>query len=453
METVLHATSSFPSSTSDTCLRWTYSEFASVADNLTEGLLQSTPARSDSLIVTFVPNCVEWLLLLSASMLAKVGIACLDIDMLKKPRRAELEAKLLQLRPSYVVVADDAGAVAVDSVLQEQDLGAVLKVTLDNKSPQATTNDWIGFASLCKPSSLFLIEQRREAARHDGLDRTAMVVYTSGTSGGMPKACIRHVASIIGSVSNHNFTHPGHASDSVRILQTANFRAIAPAIATGAWRDGATIILAEYPFNPESFLDDCEQEKVTMAALIPAQLHAVVASPSFSSRDLSSLKVVASGGDIVTSALVKYANRYFPQATFVVAHGMSECGGLFQWPYWDGSGSIPFHQGISPLGRLSPGARIRLVSEDGSVVPRGVVGDLHIHHASVFKTYLREKREMPEFYTDGIGKWFKTGDLALISEAGDVYIVGRSKDVGMKFRSDTVERTMLTKLQYVSVPL
>ncbi|NHX22125.1 AMP-binding protein, partial [Escherichia coli] len=85
-------------------------------------------------------------------------------------------------------------------------------------------------------------------------------------------------------------------------------------------------------------------------------------------------------------------------------HGMSECGGIFQWTYHDGVSSIPFYQDISALGSVSPGARIRMVSPEGKVVPRGEVGEFHVSHASIFKTYLREQTETPELYTDETGR-------------------------------------------------
>lgn len=429
-ETVYNSTGSHPTRIKDSCLRWTYAEFFGVALNLATGL--SSPVRSeDSLIVTFIPNSVEWALLLSASIIAKIGVACLDIDMLQKPRRAELEAKLIQLRPSHIVVADGAGASAVQDVLQGLDLKDTLKISLGTSSLQSNGDygSWKRFTSFCEPHSASTLAKTVEAARHDDPDRNAMVIYTSGTSGGMPKGCVRHVASLIAYIQQQKFARPGHVGHSVRMIQTANFRAIAPCIALMVWRDGSTLVLSTYPFHPKTFLADLEREKVTEMALVPAQVHAIAAEPTLKSTNLDSLRLVGSGGDMVTSALVAVIKRCFPNASYVTIHGMSECGGVFQWPYEGGADSIPFYQDISPLGRPSPGARIRMISEAGEVVPRGVVGEFHVQHGSIFKVYLREQTGTPEIYTDETGQWFKTGDLGMIDDAGNVYIVGRSKDV------------------------
>lgn len=429
-EMVYRSTGSQPSRIKDSCLRWTYAEFFGVTVNLATGL-STQVSTVDSLMVTFIPNSVDWLLLLSASVVAKIGIACLDIDMLRQPRRAELKAKLLELRPSCIVVADSAGASSVDEVLQDLNFSDTLRVSLETSlsQPDGKVDNWKHFPSLCEPRSASTLAKIVEDARHDNPDRTAMVIYTSGTSGGMPKGCVRHVASFVAYVKQQKFARLGDTQHNVRMMQTANFRAIAPAISLMVWRDGSTIVLSTYPFHPRTFLADLEEEKVTEVALIPAQVHAIAEEPALQSTNLDSLRLVGSGGDMVTSALVAAINKSFPQASYMTIHGMTECGGVFQWPYADGMESIPFYQGISPLGHPSPGAKVRMVSATGEVVARGDIGELHIQHGSVFKTYLREQAGTPEIYTDETGQWFKTGDLGMINDAGDVYVVGRIKDV------------------------
>jgi acyl-coenzyme A synthetase/AMP-(fatty) acid ligase len=429
-EMVQTSTGSQPRRVNDPCLRWTYAEFLRVTVNLATGL-SAQNLNPDSITVTLIPNSVEWLLLFSASIVAKTGMAYLDIDMLKEPRRAELEAKLVQLQPSCIVVADNTGALAVDAALKKVDLGDTLKISLEPSSPpvNGTAGCWRSFVSLCEQREATSLTKIIENARVDNPDRTALIIYTSGTSGGMPKGCVKHAGSLLAYSRQQRFFSLGDPKDSVRILQTANFRAIAPLISLMCWRDGSTVVLSTYPFHPRTFLDDIEQERVTDIALIPAQAHAIATEPTLKSRNLSSVRLVGSGGDMVTSSLIHVIERSFPQASFMTVHGMTECGGIFHWPYPRGSDNIPFYQDISSLGHVSPGARIRIMSATGEVVPRGEVGELHISHGSVFKSYLREQVGTPELYTDNTGQWFKTGDLGFVSDAGDVYIVGRSKDV------------------------
>jgi acyl-CoA synthetase (AMP-forming)/AMP-acid ligase II len=435
-EAVRESTGSLPQGCDETTsLRWTYTETFAVSLSLGENLAQKIAGSSsglDPVMVTLIPNSVEYLLLLTASTIAKTGIASLDVGMLQKARHEELERYIKQLQPTCIVVADAEGAATIDSILQGLQLSVAVKISLDDKTSQAAESEstWNSFTSLCKAYSAEVIAKRTEAARHDDPSRTAVIVYTSGTSSGKPKGCLKHVKSFITCLHASEISRPSSKTEKVRIIQTANFRVIAPLIIMRSWYDGATVVLTKHPFDVEAYLDDVAQERATDLALIPAMLHAIAASPGLQSRDLTCVEAIATGGDIVNSPLVKLAERTFPSGSFMTGHGMSECSGVFQWPYWEGSDSIPYHQGVSPVGRPSAGAKVRLVSEEGDVVPIGEVGELHVQHASVFKGYLeRERKDMPEFYTDESGDWLKTGDLGVFSENGDAYIVGRKKDV------------------------
>lgn len=177
-EAVRESTGSLPKRCDET-LRWTYAEFFAVSFSLAENLAQRiTGSRPESIVVTYIPNSVEYLLLLAASTIAKTGIASLDVGMLHKTRHAELEGYLGQLQPSCIVVPDAEGAAAVDGILQKLQLHSVVKISLDSKPPQTPVGNevsWEGFASLCKASPANAIAERTEAARHDDPNRTALI--------------------------------------------------------------------------------------------------------------------------------------------------------------------------------------------------------------------------------------------------------------------------------------
>ncbi|KAG9868711.1 acetyl-CoA synthetase-like protein, partial [Aureobasidium melanogenum] len=174
------------------CLRWTYRQFNGASISLAEGLAQRI-SRPGSRIVTLIPNSVQWLMLLSASIISKNAIACLDANMLNKPRHDELRAKIIDLQP-YVIVVENAESVdAAEQALGSLDLQDVVKVSLSDKSISSNSGSWLPFADLCSPVTDQAASARIEDARYDDLDRDALIVYTSGTSSGIPKGCIRDV--------------------------------------------------------------------------------------------------------------------------------------------------------------------------------------------------------------------------------------------------------------------
>lgn len=60
---------------------------------------------------------------------------------------------------------------------------------------------------------------------------------------------------------------------------------------------------------------------------------------------------------------------------------------------------------------------------------RGEPGELHIQSDSILKSYAAAPEKMDVWYTGEDGRWLKTGDPGMINDAGDVCIIGRSKDV------------------------
>lgn len=310
------------------CLRWTYRQYNGVSISLAEGLSQRI-SHPGSRIVTLIPNSVEWLLLLSASIISKNAIACLDANMLNKPRHAELRSKIIDLQPSVIVVENTEGVAAAEQALESLNLKDLVKVSLSDMPESSKSGSWLPFADLCPSATDQVASARIEDARHDDPDRDALIVYTSGTSSGVPKGCIRPVRDLATYTAVQAWKLPSDTGGK-RALQTANFRVIAPGCALKAWYDGAAIILTGRVFDPAKFLDAMEEEGMTEIVLLPAQLYAIAATPGFELRDKSAVRLMMSGGDIVTSSHIREFKRLFPRAGFMTCHGMSEVGGVSQ---------------------------------------------------------------------------------------------------------------------------
>lgn len=80
---------------------------------------------------------------------------------------------------------------------------------------------------------------------------------------------------------------------------------------------------------------------------------------------------------------------------------------------------------LSTVGRPIPGVRLRVVGEDGSVLPEGRIGELRIDGGTMMRGYFNSDEANRESYDEH--GWFRTGDLAFVRD-GDVVIAGRVKD-------------------------
>jgi acyl-CoA synthetase (AMP-forming)/AMP-acid ligase II len=79
------------------------------------------------------------------------------------------------------------------------------------------------------------------------------------------------------------------------------------------------------------------------------------------------------------------------------------------------------------VGRLLPGVEHRIVDREGVEVKVGEVGELHVRGLNVMLGYYRA----PDLTAAAIDRdgWFNTGDLAHINSKGELYIVGRTKEL------------------------
>ena len=82
---------------------------------------------------------------------------------------------------------------------------------------------------------------------------------------------------------------------------------------------------------------------------------------------------------------------------------------------------------MSTVGRIHPHCEVKIIGDDGNIVPRGTKGELCTRGYSVMLGYWADEEKTAEAIDkDG---WMHTGDLATIDEEGYCQIVGRSKDM------------------------
>ncbi|MGV7211779.1 class I adenylate-forming enzyme family protein [Bradyrhizobium sp. UFLA05-112] len=79
------------------------------------------------------------------------------------------------------------------------------------------------------------------------------------------------------------------------------------------------------------------------------------------------------------------------------------------------------------VGPFLPGVEHRIVARDGRQVGIGEVGELHVRGANIMLGYYRA----PDLTAAAIDRdgWFNTGDLGRVNERGQLYIVGRTKEM------------------------
>jgi acyl-CoA synthetase (AMP-forming)/AMP-acid ligase II len=83
-----------------------------------------------------------------------------------------------------------------------------------------------------------------------------------------------------------------------------------------------------------------------------------------------------------------------------------------------------YQAGAGTIGRPSPGVQVRIVAEDGIDQALGDVGELWIKTPFLMTGYLDDPESTAAAKS---GDWFRTGDLARVTEIGNIELIGRSK--------------------------
>lgn len=250
-------------------------------------------------------------------------------------------------------------------------------------------------------------------------DDTAIIMYTSGTTGRPKGAMLTH-----GNLwwNNVNVLHAYDVhQDEVSLL-------VAPLFHIGGlnvnsliiWQKGGHIVLHR-SFDPGRCLEDIARYRVTTMFGVPAMLLFMSQHPDFATADLSSMESFVCGGAPVPEPLLRlYAERGVP---INQGYGLTETAPFvtFLAPEW----------GMTKLGsagRTPMFSEVRIVDPNGRDVfgPR-VQGEVITRGPNIMKGYWNNP-EATAAAIDGEG-WFHTGDIGYLDEDGFLYISDRLKDM------------------------
>jgi acyl-CoA synthetase (AMP-forming)/AMP-acid ligase II len=188
-------------------------------------------------------------------------------------------------------------------------------------------------------------------------------------------------------------------------------------------------------FRPDVALDAIERRRATVFVGVPA-MYRMMEEAGAETRDLSSVRLWASGADAMPHALARRfqklgATAHLPllgravgEAAFVDGYGMVELGGGAAVKVLPPG--LPLSLG-GLVGLPFPGYRLRIVDDAGHDVPRGQVGELAVRGPGVMRGYHGHEEDTRRAL--GEDGWLRTGDLARRGRLGLVEFAGRKKDV------------------------
>jgi len=175
-------------------------------------------------------------------------------------------------------------------------------------------------------------------------------------------------------------------------------------------------------FSAAGALDLIERHRVTVLACVSTQFIMMLNDPTFAARDLSSLRVMFTGGEAVPhERAAAFEER--TGASVLQFYGSNETGALSRTSTRDGR-----HERLTTAGRVIEEMEVRLFDDDGAdVTAGGGPGQPGCRGPATCLGYLDDESANRELFTDD--GWMLTGDIATIDREGYLRVVGRKSDI------------------------
>ena len=250
-------------------------------------------------------------------------------------------------------------------------------------------------------------------------DDTAVILYTSGTTGKPKGAEITHSNLFM----NCHFLSQtyGSTDDDVLLVVLPMFHSFGQSsVMNLGIHVGATLTLVPR-FDATKVLEVIQRDKVTLFSGVPTMYFALLHHPDAEKYDTSSLRLCGSGGASLPAEVMQAFEKKF-KAPILEGYGLSETS-----PTATFNKSVEDRKVFS-IGKPMFGVELKIFDEEGKALPPGKdnVGEIVIRGHNVMKGYWKNPEATAEAFKGG---WFHSGDLGYVDEEGYFFIVDRKKEM------------------------
>jgi acyl-CoA synthetase (AMP-forming)/AMP-acid ligase II len=255
----------------------------------------------------------------------------------------------------------------------------------------------------------------------------AGMCYTSGTTGNPKGVVYSHRSTYLHALASGNGSVVAYTSRDRALPIVPMFHANAWGTPYSGWMAGVDLIMPGRFLQAEPLAKLLNQEVVTVSCAVPTIFADLLRYSETHDVDFSHLRHVTCGGAAVPRALIE---RFEERGVRVIqAWGMTETSPLAAFGHPPRGVELGTPQEMdwrSLTGRVIPGVEVRIVGDDGTVLPWDgeAVGEIEIRGPWVTASYYGDPA--PEKFDDG---WLRTGDIASVTPNGFLKITDRSKDV------------------------
>ena len=411
--------------------RWTYRALDAEVGRVAAGLAARGIGRGDR-VAMLLGNLPEFIFTLYA--VQRLGAVAVPVSV--REQKPGLEYILKQCGAKLVIHEASLGARVPDRAACP---ALLARIAVDDGVLQGAAGDSSAsphgaasedFATLLRHGSL------DEAIAVDPED-TALILYTSGTTGRPKGAMLTHFNIVHSVMHFETCMRLGSDERSALAVPASHVTGLIAIIATMLRVGGTLLVLRQ--FKAADYIAQAAAERVTQTILVPAMYNLILLQPEFEHHDLSCWRVGGFGGAPMPLATIDLLAARLPNLVLTNAYGATETTSpVTVMP----QGDTRAH--ADSVGVTVPCGEVMVVDDTGVEVPRGQTGELWIGGPMVVKGYWDNPDATAREFTAG---YWHSGDLGSIDAAGYVRVFDRKKDMlnrgGYKIYSVEVENTLV----------
>ena len=409
-------------------VRWTYADLKREVDAFAAGLLALGLEPGDRVGI-WSPNNAEWVVTQFGT--AKAGLILVNIN--PAYRTHELEYALNKVGCRALITAtrfktsDYLGMLGeLAPELASSHPGRLTSARL----PKLQAVIQIGgqapgtlpFAEIAQAGAGPQRVRLDELSRQLQFDDPINIQFTSGTTGAPKGATLTH----------HNILNNGFFIGEAQRLSAGDkvcipvplYHCFGMVLGNLACiTHGSAMVYPGGGFEPAAVLETVHEERCTALYGVPTMFIAELEHPRFKEVDLASLRTGIMAGSPCPIEVMRRVIGEMNMKEVTIAYGMTETSPVS----FQSSCDDPIERRVSTVGRIHPHVEVKIVDDQGRIVPRGTPGELCTRGYSVMQGYWDDEERTREAID--VAGWMHTGDLATIDAEGYCNIVGRIKDM------------------------
>jgi long-chain acyl-CoA synthetase len=420
-------------------IRLNYAQFSAMAAQVANGLTAMGIRPGDHVALS-CPNTPHFVIAYYGIL--RAGAVVVPLNVLLKPREI-----------AYHLTDSDAVAIIVFEGTAELPMAQMARAACDIATTCqqliVITIDPAAPSPVERATTLAQLMHRQSPVTDtypSKADDTAVILYTSGTTGQPKGAELSHLNMTMNAMASRDIMQPllvhGVDTQNVTLITLPLFHSTGQTAQMNAGVAGGYRMVLLARFDPAAVLRAFEQEQINCWVGVPTMYWALLQCARQQGIDTkkaaASLKLCVSGGAPMPVALMQEIEASFG-VRILEGYGLSETSPV-----------ACFNHVFKPSkpGTVGPpifACEVRVVDGDDHPLPAGDAGEIVIRGHNVMKGYYKRPEETAEALRGG---WFHTGDIGQFDEDGYLSIVDRKKDMvlrgGMNVYPREIEEVLLT---------